>query len=54
MGLPTAPDAGFRFAMFAVGVCVSVIVVVPDLVASAAEVAVSVTVGGFGSTEGAT
>jgi len=48
----TGPEVGLRLAMLGTG-CVTVIVAVPDLVGSATEVAVRVTVGGLGIVEGA-
>jgi hypothetical protein len=49
----TGPEAGFRLVMVGTG-CVTVIVAVPDLVGSATDVAMRVTVGGLGMLEGAT
>jgi len=49
----TGPEAGLRLVMLGIG-GVTVIVAVPDLVGSATEVAVIVTVGGLGTPDGAT
>ena len=51
-GAPIIPDVGFRLVMVGIG-WVTVIVAVPVFVLSATEVAVSVTVGGLGTMDGA-
>jgi hypothetical protein len=48
----TGPEAGLRLVMLGTG-GVTVIAAVPDLVGSATEVAVSVTIGGLGTADGA-
>jgi len=48
--VPTEPEVGLRLEMLGLGT--SVIVAAADLVGSATEVAVSVTVGGLGTAAG--
>ena len=50
--LPTGPNIGLILAM-AGAACLIVIVALPDLIGSATEVAVRITVGGLGTVEGA-
>ena len=52
-GVPTGPDVGFKLVMLGVELWTTVIVAWPVFVVSAFDLAVSVTVAGFGTLAGA-